>query len=119
MGQVSECLFCRVVSGELPSVRVAESDHALAFRDIAPVAPVHVLVVPKEHVVSAHELTVDQAHLVGECVLLAQRVATVEGIDHPDRGYRLVWNVGPDANMSVGHLHLHVLGGRPMGWPPG
>lgn len=119
MGQVSDCLFCRVVRGELPSVRVAESEHAYAFRDISPQAPVHVLVVPREHVTSAHELTPEQAHLVSACVQLAQEVAAIEGIDAPDRGYRLVFNVGPDANMSVPHLHLHVLGGRPMGWPPG
>lgn len=119
MGRVSDCLFCGVVRGELPSVRVAESEHAVAFRDIAPQAPVHVLVVPYEHVTSAHELTTEQAHLVGECVLLAQHVAALEGVDGPDRGYRLILNVGPDANMSVPHLHLHVLGGRTMGWPPG
>lgn len=116
---MSDCLFCRIVSGELPSTRVAESEAAYAFRDVAPVAPVHVLVVPKSHVTSAHEVGPDEAHLLGELVLLAQEVARLEGIDGEDRGYRLVLNVGKDANMSVGHLHLHVLGGRTMGWPPG
>jgi histidine triad (HIT) family protein len=116
---MNDCLFCRVVRGEVPSERVAESDLAYAFRDIAPQAPVHVLVVPRAHVTSAHEVTADEAHLVGAVVQLAQEVARLEGIDGPDRGYRLVLNVGPDANMSVPHLHLHVLGGRAMGWPPG
>ena len=116
---MSTCLFCDVVAGAVPSTKVAESELAYAFRDIAPQAPVHVLVVPKAHVGSAHDVTGDQAHLVGEVVLLAQEVARLEGIDGEDRGYRLVLNVGKDANMSVGHLHLHVLGGRPMGWPPG
>jgi histidine triad (HIT) family protein len=116
---MTDCLFCRIVAGELPSTKVAASEHAYAFRDLVPQAPVHVLVVPREHVTSAHDLTDGNAHLLGEVVLLAQRVAELEGIAGPDRGYRLVLNVGPDANMSVPHLHLHVLGGRSMGWPPG
>ncbi|HEV3328906.1 MAG TPA: histidine triad nucleotide-binding protein [Acidimicrobiales bacterium] len=116
---MNDCLFCRVVRGEVPSTKVAESEVAYAFRDVAPVAPVHVLVVPKSHVVSAHDVGPDDAHLLGELVLLAQEVARLEGIDGEDRGYRLVMNVGKDANMSVPHLHLHVLGGRAMGWPPG
>lgn len=113
------CVFCDIVAGKIPSTPVAESDLAYAFRDLAPQAPTHVLVVPRAHVESAAHLTEDDAHLVGELVLLAQRVAALEGIDGPERGYRLVMNVGRDANMSVPHLHLHVLGGRSLGWPPG
>lgn len=79
----------------------------------------HVLVVPREHVTSAHHLGPGQLHLMGEVVQLAQEVARLEGIDAPERGYRLVLNVGADANMSVPHLHLHVLGGRAFSWPPG
>ncbi len=116
---MTDCLFCRVVRGEVPSTKVAESEHAYAFYDIAPAAPVHVLVVPKAHVASAHEVGPDDVHLLGEVVQLAQEVARLEGIDGEDKGYRLVLNVGKDANMSVPHLHLHVLGGRTMGWPPG
>jgi histidine triad (HIT) family protein len=116
---MTDCLFCRIASGELPSTKVAESELALAFRDVAPQAPVHVLVIPKAHVTSAHTVSGEDAHVIGELVLLAQRVAAIEGIDGEDRGYRLVMNVGPDANMSVPHLHLHVLGGRTLGWPPG
>ena len=116
---MDDCLFCRIVAGDLPSTKVAESERAYAFRDLAPQAPVHVLVIPKAHVTSAHEVREAEAADVGELVLLAQEVARVEGIDGPDRGYRLVMNVGPDATMSVPHLHLHVLGGRQLGWPPG
>jgi len=117
--EMSDCLFCRIVRREVPSTPVAETELAYAFRDIEPQAPVHVLVVPKMHVSSAHEVGTDDAHLLGELVQLAQEVARLEGIDGEGRGYRLVFNVGEDAQMSVPHLHLHVLGGRKMGWPPG
>jgi histidine triad (HIT) family protein len=112
---MSDCLFCRIASRELPSTPVAESELAFAFRDVAPQAPVHVLVIPKAHVTSAHTVSAEEAHLIGELVLLAQRVAELEGIDGEDRGYRLVMNVGPEGAMSVPHLHLHVLGGRQLG----
>ena len=114
---MSECLFCKIVAGEIPCVPVAESWTALAFRDIDPQAPVHVLVVPKVHVTSADHVTDEHATVMGDLVLLAQRVAELEGVR--ESGYRLVMNNGPDAQMSVAHLHLHVLGGRLMGWPPG
>lgn len=114
---MSECLFCQIVAGEIPCVPVAESWTALAFRDIDPQAPVHVLVVPKVHVTSADHVTDEHATMMGDLVLLAQRVAELEGVR--ESGYRLVMNNGPDAQMSVAHLHLHVLGGRLMGWPPG
>jgi histidine triad (HIT) family protein len=107
---MTECLFCQIVAGRVPSTAVAESPHAYAFRDINPHAAVHVLVVPKAHVTSADHLTADDAAVVGELVLLAQEVAELEGIR--ESGYRLVMNVGPDARMSVPHLHLHVLGGQ-------
>jgi histidine triad (HIT) family protein len=113
--EMSDCLFCKIVRHEVPSTMVAESAAAYAFRDIAPLAPVHVLIVPKEHVTSAHEISSSESHLLGELVALAQEVARIEGIDGTDRGYRLVFNVGPDAQMSVPHLHLHVLGGRQLG----
>jgi histidine triad (HIT) family protein len=107
---VTDCLFCKIVSGEVPSTAVAESEHAYAFRDIEPHAPVHVLIVPRRHVTSADHLEREDATLMGELVLLAQEVAEREGIR--ERGYRLVMNVGADARMSVPHLHLHVLGGQ-------
>ena len=110
---MSECIFCQIVAGKVPSTIVAESDRAVAFRDISPHAPVHVLVVPRQHVDSADHLTDADAAVVGELVLLAQRVAEIDGIR--DSGYRLIMNVGPDAMMSVPHLHLHVLGGKQLG----
>jgi len=114
---MSDCLFCQIVAGEIPATPVAESETALAIRDIDPQAPVHVLVIPKAHLTSADHVTPAHAGVVDELVLLAQRVADQEGVR--TSGYRLVMNVGPDAQMSVPHLHLHVLGGRKMEWPPG
>jgi histidine triad (HIT) family protein len=114
---MSDCLFCKIVSGEIPSKPVAESDRAYAFYDIAPQAPVHVLVIPREHITSADDVASGHGGIVDDLVLLAQEVAELEGVR--ESGYRLVLNVGPDAQMSVPHLHLHVLGGRRMEWPPG
>jgi histidine triad (HIT) family protein len=114
---MSECLFCKIVAGEIPSTPVAESATSLAIRDIDPQAPVHVLVIPKVHLTSADHVTSEHGGVVDELVLLAQRVAEQEGVR--ESGYRLVMNVGPDAQMSVPHLHLHVLGGRRLEWPPG
>jgi histidine triad (HIT) family protein len=109
------CLFCRVVRGEVPARLVAETEHCVAFRDINPQAPVHVLIVPREHVASLNEAG-DPA-LVGRLALLAADIARREGI--ADRGYRTVINTNADAGQTVFHIHLHLLGGRVMGWPPG
>jgi histidine triad (HIT) family protein len=114
---MSDCLFCKIVAGEIPSEPVAQSDTAYAFDDIAPQAPVHVLVIPKAHITSADEVASVHGGVVDDLVLLAQEVVEKRGIR--ERGYRLVMNVGPDAQMSVAHLHMHVLGGRQMEWPPG
>ena len=114
---MSDCLFCRIVAGSSPSTTVAESERALAFYDVAPQAPVHVLVVPKEHITSADEVASDHGGIVDDLVLLAQRVVDLEGVR--ESGYRLVVNVGRDAQMTVAHLHLHVLAGRRLEWPPG
>lgn len=112
----SDCLFCKIVAGEIPSETVLESDSALAFRDINPGAPTHVLVIPKRHVASAHELTVADGDEVAGLFDMIGQVAEQEGIAD---GYRVVTNVGAKAGQSVFHLHLHVLGGRPLEWPPG
>jgi histidine triad (HIT) family protein len=106
-----------IVAGEIPSTVVAESETALAFYDIAPQAPVHVLVIPKVHITSADEVVTDHGGIVDDLVLLAQRVVESEGVR--ESGYRLVINVGADAQMTVAHLHVHVLGGRRLEWPPG
>jgi histidine triad (HIT) family protein len=111
----ASCIFCRIVAGRIPATVVAANEHAVAFRDLHPRAPVHVLVVPRRHVVSL-DAAEDTAEL-GPLLALAADVARREGV--ADTGYRVVTNVGADGGQTVGHLHLHVLGGRAMGWPPG
>jgi histidine triad (HIT) family protein len=111
-----DCLFCRIVAGDVPSTEVASSDAAYAFRDINPVMPTHVLVVPREHVPDAAALGAEHGELLAAVFALANRVAELEGI--AERGYRLLFNVGPDSGNTIPHLHLHVLGGRPMGLAP-
>lgn len=109
------CLFCQIVAGEVPAVRVAETDECIAFRDINPQAPVHVLVVPREHIVSLDSAS-DPA-TIGRMALLAARIARDEGV--AESGYRTVINTNADAGQTVFHVHLHLLGGRRLGWPPG
>lgn len=111
------CLFCGIAAGEIDADVVAEDDDWVAFRDIAPQAPVHVLVIPREHVARADDLEAGHDAMVGRLFRAAARVAASEGIVEP--GYRLVMNSGEGAGQSVWHVHLHVLGGRPMRWPPG
>ena len=109
------CLFCRIVAKEIPAKIVAETADCVAFRDVKPQAPVHVLVVPRTHVASLNEVT--DATIVGKLAQLAKDVAQREGL--ADRGYRLVINTNADAGQTVFHLHMHLLGGRKMSWPPG
>ena len=116
---MSDCLFCNIVAGEVPADIVYEDDRTVAFRDISPQAPVHVLVIPRRHVTNAGTVTVDDADDLAALVVAAKAVADAEGIGTEDRGYRLIMNVGPDALNSVPHLHVHVLGGRTFDWPPG
>ena len=117
MADTSDCLFCRILDGEVPSTEVLTTDEAYAFRDISPGAPVHVLVIPKKHIQNASTIEPEDEALVGRLMNVARQVAEQEGVR--DSGYRLVFNVGDDALNSVPHLHLHVIGGRKMGWPPG
>jgi histidine triad (HIT) family protein len=109
---MSDCLFCGIVAGDVPAQVVHQSERTVAFRDIHPVAPVHVLVVPRRHIDNAAAVLPDDAEDV--LALLTSARAVAEGIADPERGYRLVFNVGPDALNSVPHLHLHVIGGRTM-----
>ena len=111
----TDCLFCRIARKEIPATLVAEDEYCVAFRDIAPQAPAHVLVVPREHVASLDAAT--DPLLVGHVLLMAARVARAEGI--ADGGYRTVLNTNADSGQTVFHLHAHVLGGRRMHWPPG
>jgi histidine triad (HIT) family protein len=114
---MNDCLFCAIAAGDIPATRVHEDEDVVAFRDINPQAPTHVLVIPREHVRSAAELTPDDDDLWARMLRVAQQVARTEGI--ADGGYRIVTNVGHDGGQTVDHVHLHVLGGRPMRWPPG
>lgn len=114
---MEECLFCGVAEGEQKADVVHTSDMVVAFRDINPQAPTHILIIPKEHVESARTLRDRHAKVLAEIFQVAVHLARAEGIDRS--GWRLVTNVGPDAGQSVHHLHFHLLGGRPMGWPPG
>jgi histidine triad (HIT) family protein len=111
------CLFCGIVAGDIPSIEVGSGALTYAFRDLSPQAPVHVLVIPRAHIVNASEVTAEHGEVVAEMLTLARAVAVSEGVI--DSGYRLVFNVGDHAGNSVPHLHLHVLGGRPLAWPPG
>jgi histidine triad (HIT) family protein len=114
---VSDCLFCRIVSGDVPAARVLETARTLAFRDINPQAPIHVLVIPKPHYRDLADLAGAAGDLLAEVALQAHKVAQAEGI--AETGYRVVLNSGAAAGQTVDHAHAHVLGGRPMTWPPG
>ncbi|WP_392545222.1 histidine triad nucleotide-binding protein [Oryzobacter telluris] len=112
----AECLFCRIVAGEVPAAVVAETDRSVAFRDVSPQAPTHVLVVPRRHVANAADLAEASAEELSDVVALAGQVAVREGLAG---AYRMVFNTGAGAGQTVFHAHLHVLGGRPLSWPPG
>ena len=111
-----DCLFCRIVAGDVPSDRVFEDDEVIAFRDINPRAPTHVLVIPRRHVADAHALTEDDGPLLGRMFAVIRKIAEGAGLDD---GYRVVTNIGPASGQTVFHLHFHLLGGRSLGWPPG
>lgn len=115
MTMSSDCLFCRIIRREIPATIVREDEHTLAFRDIDPKAPTHILVIPKTHVASLNEAS--DAPMLGRLLLAARDLAKAEGIE--SSGYRTVVNTGGDAGQTVHHVHLHLLGGRSMNWPPG
>jgi histidine triad (HIT) family protein len=114
---MDNCIFCKMVRGEIRPDLVYEDDEVLAFRDLNPQAPTHVLVIPKRHIGTLNDLLPQDAELVGRLFLAARRVAEIDGI--AERGYRTLINCNAEAGQSVFHVHLHVLGGRPMHWPPG
>ena len=113
----SDCLFCKILAGEIPADLVYESDSAVAFRDINPQAPTHVLVIPRKHISTINDITPEDEAIVGSLYTAAKEIAAANGIS--DDGYRAVMNCNEGAGQSVFHIHLHVLGGRPMNWPPG
>ena len=114
---MSDCIFCKIVAGEIPATVIHETDDVLAFRDLGPQAPTHVLVIPKRHISTINDMQESDAELVGKLYLAAKQVAADEGIS--ESGYRTVMNCNEGAGQSVFHIHLHVLGGRRMNWPPG
>ena len=114
---MSDCLFCRMVAGESKPDVVFEDDQVLAFRDIGPQAPTHVLVIPKKHISTSNDIEPEDAQLIGALYLAAKQVAAAEGI--AEEGYRTVMNCNAGAGQAVFHIHLHLLGGRMMHWPPG
>lgn len=111
-----DCLFCKIIAGQIPSKKVYEDERAYAFEDINPQAPTHVLIIPKRHVAGLKEAQAEDAEIIGYCHLVAAKLARERGIED---GYRTVFNVGARAGQSVFHLHLHLLGGRLLKWPPG
>lgn len=111
------CLFCRIVAGSVPSKQVYSDEAVVAFRDVNPQAPVHVLVVPREHIAGINVPEAENGKVLSALVRAANQIARDEGVS--ESGYRLVWNVGSNAGQSVFHIHLHLLGGRRLGWPPG
>ncbi len=112
---MADCLFCKIASGKIPADKVAESDRLVAFRDIEPQAPTHVLIIPKDHIASLNDA--EDAELLGHLLLLAREVAEHDNLS--SRGYRVVLNTNAEGGQAVYHLHAHVLGGRQMKWPPG
>src|SRR5712691_858572 len=112
-----DCLFCKIFAKEIPANEVFRDEEIAAFEDIRPVAPTHVVVIPKEHIASVHDVTASQGPMLARMFQVANRIADERKIDRD--GYRLVVNKGPQAGQTVYHLHLHLLGGRAMGWPPG
>jgi histidine triad (HIT) family protein len=112
-----DCIFCKIAAKQIPAKLVHEDAEVVAFRDINPVAPTHILIIPREHIETVNDLTPEHAAIVGKLHLVAKQLAVKEGIS--ERGYRLVLNCGPEAGQAVFHLHLHLLGGRKLTWPPG
>ncbi|HEX5068989.1 MAG TPA: histidine triad nucleotide-binding protein [Vicinamibacterales bacterium] len=114
---MSTCLFCRIATGEIPATKVYEDDRLVAFNDVNPQAPMHVLVVPRTHIGTLNELDANHDALVGEMIRRGAAIAASRG--YAESGYRTVFNCNAHAGQAVFHIHLHVLGGRPLGWPPG
>ena len=113
---MSDCIFCKIVDGKIPANIVTQDDRAVAFRDLNPQAPTHVLIIPKKHIASLDVLDDTDAAIVGHLHVVAKQIAKAEGLTD---GWRTVFNVGKHAGQTVFHIHLHLLGGRPLGWPPG
>ena len=114
---MEDCIFCKIIKSEIPSDKVYEDDKVLAFRDINPEAPVHIVIIPKKHIVSLNEVSKENLEILSHILLVAKNIAAQNRID--ETGYRLVNNCGTDGGQTVPHLHFHLLGGRNLSWPPG
>lgn len=112
-----DCLFCKIVSGDIPAEILYQDEQVLAFRDISPQAPTHILIIPKRHITTINDIAEEDAKLIGQMVLTAKKLAAQEGL--AEDGYRLAMNCNENGGQSVYHIHLHLLGGRRMTWPPG
>lgn len=112
-----DCLFCKIIDGQIPSTKVYEDEMVYAFLDIEPQAPTHIIIIPKQHIASANELTSENSAVVGRIFEVAAKLAKEHGF--AEKGYRIINNCGEDGGQTVGHLHFHVLAGRNLGWPPG
>ena len=114
---MNDCLFCKIVDGKINATKLFENDDVIAFRDINPQAPQHILVIPRQHIATLNDLKQETSHLLGQMYLTAKEIATKEGF--ADKGYRTVMNCNADGGQTVFHIHLHVMGGRALAWPPG
>ena len=115
--KMDNCLFCKIINGEITAKKVYENEHIIAFNDIDPKAPIHILVIPKKHIRSINELNSSDINLAGEIILAAKKIAKDQGID--SKGFRVVFNTNDDGGQTVYHIHMHIMGGRQMQWPPG
>lgn len=114
---MTDCIFCKIAAGDIPATLVYQNEEVLAFRDLNPQAPTHILVIPKKHIATTNDIMANDAALIGNMYLAAKQIAKAEGI--AESGYRTVMNCNRGAGQTVFHIHLHLLGGRPMSWPPG
>ena len=114
---MQDCLFCKIISGTVPVDIILENENIIAFNDIEPQAPVHILIIPKKHIISLNEITIDDKKICGDILLAAKEVSKISNIN--DSGYRTVFNTNEDAGQTVFHIHLHLIGGRKLKWPPG
>ena len=112
-----DCLFCKIINGDIPSAKVYEDELVYGFLDIDPQAPVHIILIPKAHISSANEITEENSAVIGHIFAVAAKIAKEKGFD--ENGYRIVNNCGMDGGQTVGHIHFHILAGRNLGWPPG
>ena len=115
--KMDNCLFCKIINGEITAKKVYENEHIIAFNDIDPKAPIHILVIPKKHIRSINELNSSDINLAGEIILAAKKIAKDQGVD--SKGFRVVFNTNDDGGQTVYHIHMHIMGGRQMQWPPG